>query len=135
METKKTEESKCNKEKGNFTFSPHTEWIQLNCKVIKNLAIPHFYINLTFSGLSPLFRKAFSMLLAFIKWSYPSILQIHVTNMPKLTNSNTSETSKNVTLLPLKLTLNAFNASTHCLIERFATTAGINLSVFYHASR
>ena len=55
--------------------------------------------------------------------------------MPKLTNSNTSETSKNVTLLPLKLTLNAFNASIHCLIERFTTTARINFSVFYHASR
>ena len=33
--------------------------MQLNCKVIKNkkVATPHFYINPTFSGLSPLSRK------------------------------------------------------------------------------
>ena len=40
--TQKTEESKCNKT--NLTFSPHTQWTQLNCKVIKKRQPPHFYI-------------------------------------------------------------------------------------------
>ena len=51
--------------------------------------------------------------------------------MSKLTNKNTSETSKNVTSLPLQLTLNTFNTSVHCSIERCAATTQIN-STIYH---
>ena len=36
--TQKTEEPKCNK--GKFTFSQHTQWMQLNCKVTKKWQPP-----------------------------------------------------------------------------------------------
>ena len=52
--------------------------------------------------------------------------------MSKLTNENTSETSKNVTPLPLRVILNTFNTSIHCSIERRAATAQIN-PTFYHS--
>ena len=57
--TQKTEESKCNKP--NFTFSPPTQQMQLNCKVIKNwqpltsTATPPFQVY----PLSPLSSKVF----------------------------------------------------------------------------
>ena len=52
--------------------------------------------------------------------------------MSKLTNNNTSETSKNVTPLLLQLTLNTFNTSMHSSIERYAATTQIN-STIYHS--
>ena len=36
--------------------------MQLNCKVIKKVATPHFYINPSFSRLSPVFSKMFGTL-------------------------------------------------------------------------
>ena len=54
-----------------------------------------------------------------------------MTNMFKLTNKNTSETSKNVAPLPLQLTLNTFKTSMHWSIERSAATTQIN-STIYH---
>ena len=58
--TQKTEDPKSNK--GNLTFPPNTVNVnELNCKVIKKVATPspspNFYINPSFSGLSPLSRK------------------------------------------------------------------------------
>ena len=55
-----------------------------------------------------------------------------MTNISKLTNKNTRGTSKNVTPLPLQLTLNTFNTSRHCSIERCAATTQIN-STIYHS--
>ena len=55
-----------------------------------------------------------------------------MTNIPKLTIKNTRETLKNVIPLPLKLTLNTFNTSIHCSIERRAGTTQIN-STIYHS--
>ena len=69
------------------------------------------------------------------KWGYPSFLrtatlnQIHVINMSKLTNKNTNDTSKTKTSLPLQLTLNTFNTSIHCSIERCAATTHINSTI------
>ena len=62
--TQKTEDPTSNK--GNLTF-PHTQYInviELNCKVIKKVAIPSPPISTStppppFSGLSPLSRKKF----------------------------------------------------------------------------
>ena len=55
-----------------------------------------------------------------------------MTNIPELTIKSTSETLKNVTPLPLKLTLNTFNKSIHCSIESRAGTTQIN-STIYHS--
>ena len=52
--------------------------------------------------------------------------------MSKLTNENTSKTSKNLTPLPLQLILNIFNTSIHCSRERCAATTQIN-STIYHS--
>ena len=51
--------------------------------------------------------------------------------MSKLSIKNTSETSKNLTSLPLQLTLNTFNTLMHCSIERCATTTQINLTIYH----
>ena len=56
--------------------------------------------------------------------------QIHVKNMSKLTNKNTNETSKNLTLMNLQLTLNTSNTSKHCSIKRYAATTQIKVSQF-----
>ena len=55
--TQKTEDSKCNKP--NFTFSPHTQLLQLNCKIIKNVVTPTISTATPppLSGLSPLSSK------------------------------------------------------------------------------
>ena len=66
--TEKTEESKFNKPR--FTFSPHTQYIQLNCKVIKKNGNPP-----PFLGLSPLSSKIFGTppkWLNFLKVLLPS---------------------------------------------------------------
>ena len=59
-----SEDPKSNK--GNLTFLT-TQYInnviELNCKVIKKVATPHFYINPSpFSGLSPISTKKFCTL-------------------------------------------------------------------------
>ena len=50
--------------------------------------------------------------------------------MSKLTNENTSKTSKNLTPLPLQLILNIFNTSIYCSRERCAATTQINSTIY-----
>ena len=53
---------------------PHTKQMLLYCKVIKKWQPPHFYINLPFSGLSPLCSKKFRtpQVTQFLEGSSPS---------------------------------------------------------------
>ena len=56
--TQQTEDPKS--DEGNLIFPTHTlNVIELNCKIIKKVATPHFYINPPISSLSPLSWKKF----------------------------------------------------------------------------
>ena len=46
-------------------------------------------------------------------------------------NKTTSETSENVALWPLYLTLNTFNISIHCSIQTCAATTQINWTIYH----
>ena len=50
--------------------------------------------------------------------------------MSKFNKKNTSETSNNITKLPLQLTLNALNISIYRSIERCAATTQINSTIY-----
>ena len=65
------------------------------------------------------------------KLSLATLKQINVTSMFKL-NKNTNETSKNIALWHLQLTLNTFNILIQCSIQTCAPTTQIN-STIYHS--